>query len=322
MIVITKTAAETPPLVKTLQSELRDLAPESFTMVKALQQGTQLESPVEVRISGEEIAVLRTLGSRVRSILHDVPFATYIRDDYFDDSWYAGVNVRTEESNALGQTNAGMAGQLAGACSGAPVTTFWEGDRQVNVLLRVDTDQRQSFDDVRNAYITSTLTGQRVPLRSVADIAPQWQIARIVRRNGVRTLTVGSFAEPGHYGSEVLRAIDQKVKAIPLPLGYRIEYGGEIYDQTITFGQMLLALAVSMVSIFLLLRFQFRNLSEPLVVMSAIPLSLFGAAMGLVVTRNPFGFTSFMVCIALSGLVVHHSTILLDYITETRSAGR
>ena len=321
IIVITKSAEDTLPLVKTLQSELRDLAPESFTMVKELQQGTQLESPVEVRISGEDIAVLKTLGDRVKNIINAVPFATYVRDDYYDDSWYAGVNVRTEEANRLGLTNAGIAGQLAGAFSGVPVTTFWEGDRQVSVLLRVDADRRKSFDDVRDAYITSALTGQRVPLRSVADIAPQWQTARIVRRNGVRTLTVGSFAKPGHYGSEVLKAIDQKVKAIPVPADYRIQYGGEIYDQTITFGQMLLALAMSMVSIFLILLFQFRKLSEPLVVMSAIPLSLFGAAMGLVVTRNPFGFTSFMGCIALSGIVVRNAIILVDYINDRRRAG-
>src|SRR5258708_12913269 len=128
----------------------------------------------------------------------------------------------------------GIAGQLAGAFSGAPVTTFWEGDRQVSVLLRVDADQRQSFDNVRDAYITSTLTGQRVPLRSVADIAPQWQISRIVRRNGVRTLTVGSFAKPGHYGSGVLKAIYQKVKAIRLPPRYPIKYGRKNFHTPIT----------------------------------------------------------------------------------------
>src|SRR5229473_1184983 len=112
LIVITKSAEETLPLVKILQSELRDVAPESFTMVKELQQGTQLESPVEVRISGEDIAVLKTLGNQVKAILHDVPFATYIRDDYYDDSWYAGVNVHTEEANRVGLTNASIAGLL------------------------------------------------------------------------------------------------------------------------------------------------------------------------------------------------------------------
>src|SRR6202171_6349023 len=77
----------------------------------------------------------------------------------------------------------------------------------------------------------------------------------------------------------------------------------------------------ALVWIFLVLLFQFRTISEPLVVMSAIPLSLFGAAMGLVLTGNPFGFTSFMGCIALSGIVVRNSIILIDYINEKRRAG-
>src|SRR5207237_7166681 len=111
-------------------------------------------------------------------------------------------------------------------------------------------DQRRGFDDVRNAYLTSTLTGQRVPLRSVAELKPAWQITRIVRRNGVRTLTVGGFATSGHYGSEVLKAIDPKVKSIALPTGYCIQDGGEIYEQNITFGQMPGALGISLMSIF------------------------------------------------------------------------
>ena len=321
LIVITRSANETPALIKTLRSELPELAPEALVMVKELQQGSQIESPVEVRISGDDISVLKKLGNQVEGILREIQIATYVRNDYYDDSWMVGVNVRAEEANRLGLTNANIAQQLSGAFSGFPVTTFWEGDRQVDVLLRLDAEQRRSFDDVRNAYLTSTLTGQRVPLRSVAELKPAWQITRIVRRNGVRTLTVGGFATSGHYGSEILKAIDPKVKSIPLPTGYRIEYGGEIYEQTITFGQMLVALGISLVCIFLVLLFQFRTISEPLVVMSAIPLSLFGAVMGLVVTGNPFGFTSFMGCIALSGIVVRNSIILIDYINEKRRAG-
>src|SRR2546426_7120318 len=321
IIVITRSAEDTPALVKALRSELQELAPEALVMVKELQQGSQIESPVEVRISGGDIAVLKKLGGQVESILNDVPLATYARNDYYADSWMAGVNVRPEEANRLGLTNQTIAQQLAGAFSGAPVTTFWEGDRQVNVLLRLDQDQRRNFDDVRNAYITSNITGQRVPLRSVADLEPQWQITRIVKRNGVRTLTVGAFPTSGHYGSEILRAIDPKVKSMRLPRGYQVEYGGEIYEQNITFGQLMAALGISLLCIFLVLLFQFRTISEPLVVMSAIPLSLFGAAMGLVVTRNPFGFTAFMGCIALSGIVVRNSIILVDYINEKRREG-
>jgi len=123
---------------------------------------------------------------------------------------------------------------------------------------------------------------------------------------------------PGHYGSEVLKAIDQKVK--PSHCSWlSIDYGGEIYDQTITFGQMLFALAMSMVSIFLILLFQFRKLSEPLVVMSAIPLSLFGRR-GLVLTAihldSPASWGASPYRESLSGMRLFLST------TSMRDGGR
>ncbi|MDQ1470005.1 MAG: multidrug efflux pump, partial [Bryobacterales bacterium] len=101
-------------------------------------------------MSGEDVAGLKMLGQRGEGTLRDAPFTTYVRDDYYDDSWMAGV-VRTEEANRLGLTNAAIARQLAGAFSGAPVATIWEGDRQVNVILLLNADQRKSFDDVREA---------------------------------------------------------------------------------------------------------------------------------------------------------------------------
>jgi multidrug efflux pump subunit AcrB len=109
LIVITKSAKETPGLVKTLRSELPQVALEALVMVKKLQQGSQIESPVEVGISGDDIAVLKKLGHQVEGILRETPFATYARNDYYDDSWMVGVNVRAEEANRLGLTNASIA---------------------------------------------------------------------------------------------------------------------------------------------------------------------------------------------------------------------
>src|ERR1700694_3798206 len=137
LIVITKSAKETPPLVQTLRSELPEVAPEALVMVKELQQGSQIESPVEVRISGDDIAVLKKLGNQVEGILREIPIATYVRNDYYDDSWMVGVNIRAEEANRLGLTNASIAQQLSGAFSGSSVTTFWEGGRQGAGRLRV-----------------------------------------------------------------------------------------------------------------------------------------------------------------------------------------
>ena len=116
--------------------------------------------------------------------------------------------------------------------------------------------------------------------------------------------------------SQLLKEIQPKIAQLALPLGYRVEYGGEIENQQETFSQMVMALGISMVLIFLILLFQFRSLKETLLVMASIPLSLFGAILGLVLTNNPFGFTAFLGLISLSGIVVRNAIILVDFANE------
>jgi multidrug efflux pump subunit AcrB len=137
-----------------------------------------------------------------------------------------------------------------------------------------------------------------------------------MHRNGVRTLTVQSETTGDVLPSQLLKEIQPRIAALQLPPGYRVEYGGEIENQKTTFAQMVMALGISLVLIFLILLFQFRNLKETLLVMASIPLSLFGAMLGLVITHNPFGFTAFLGLISLSGIVVRNSIILVDFANE------
>jgi outer membrane protein TolC/preprotein translocase subunit SecF len=231
------------------------------------------------------------------------------------------VNVNNELANRLGVTDASVSQTLSGAFDGAPVSTFWEGDRAVTIRLRLDPASRSTFANIGNTYLNSDLTRARVPLRAVAQLAPEWQTSRIVRRNGVRTLTIRAFAKPGHYASKVLEQVMPQIKALELPAGYRIYYGGEKDNQDETFPQMLVALGISLVAIFLVLLVQFRNISDPLVVMASIPLTLFGAVCGLLITHNPFGFTAFMGMISLCGIVVRNGIILVDYCNERVAEG-
>ncbi|MFB3777687.1 MAG: efflux RND transporter permease subunit [Bryobacteraceae bacterium] len=321
-IVNTVTEKGTPALVAELRSTLARAAPEALVIVKELQQGMVMEAPVEVRVSGYDIATLQQIGRQVEGIVRDVPYAQMVHNDYFNDSYFVDVDVDPEVSNRLGLSNAIVARTLAGAFSGAPVSTFWEGNRAVNIVLRLDPAYRDSFERVRNAYLVSPLTQARVPLRSVANLEPHWQTSRIVRRNGVRTLTVRAFPQKGHYASDILQAVRQKIEALPLPEGYRVTYGGERTNTEETMPAMEAALAISLGAIFLVLLLQFRTLSDPLIVMSSIPLTLFGAALGLVLTRYPFGFTAFAGLISLCGIVVRNSIILVDYIREKLREGR
>ncbi len=320
-IVNTASVEDTSRLVKELRPALAAVAPEAMVIVKELQQGSQMEAPIEVRISGDDVGELKRLGEQVQGILESVSNAQYVYRDFFNDSYMVDVKVNDELANRLGITDASVSQTLSGAFDGAAVSTFWEGDRPVTIKLRLDPASRSSFADIGNTYVNSELTRAKVPLRSVATLAPEWQTSRIVRRNGVRTLTIRAFAKPGHYASKILEEAMPKIKAMELPAGYRIYYGGEKDNQDETFPQMLVALGISLVAIFLVLLVQFRNISDPLVVMASIPLTLFGAVCGLLITHNPFGFTAFMGMISLCGIVVRNGIILVDYCNERVAEG-
>jgi multidrug efflux pump subunit AcrB/outer membrane protein TolC len=321
ILVNTTDVKKTPDLVEKLRHTLKDAAPEATVMVKECQQGDSMEAPVEVRITGPEIATLESIGNNVQDVLRHTPGATYIHSDWREEVLEAGVHVREEVANRLGLSNQMISQELAAGFEGLPATTAWEGDRNLDVMLRLDPAQRDNFRSVKDMYVTSPVTGTRVPLDAVATLSPEWQPGRIVRRNGVRTLTVRAFPAHGQLASNILKDARKQVDAMPLPVGYKISYGGESEIQEETFGEMKYVLAAAVMLIFLILLVQFRNLLDPIIIMTALPLAVPGAALGLFLTHNTFGFTAFIGLISVGGLVVRNAIILVDYIHQRMREG-
>jgi multidrug efflux pump subunit AcrB/outer membrane protein TolC len=321
ILVNTRTVKGTPKLVEQLREQLPSVAPEAKVLIKELQQGDVMEAPVEVRIVGDDLTTIRSIGDQVQNILNHTPGAIYVHTDWHEDQMLAGVDLDQEVANRLGFTNTTIANELARSFEGETVSTYWEGDRDVDIDLRLDSPQRQTFQNVSDTYLLSPITGARVPVNAMASLAPEWHPGRIVRRNGVRTLTVRAFPSQGRLASQVLADAQKQIKNLQLPAGYRIEYGGEDENQRETFGEMRNALGISLILIFLILLLQFRTLADALIVMAAFPLALPGAAFGLFITHNPFGFTAFIGVISLGGLVVRNSIILVDYVHERMKQG-
>ena len=316
LLVSTESAEVTPKLVRALRPRLAQATPEARVFLSELQQGPVQEAAIEVRLTGDDERVLRHGGQQVAELLEHAPGSLDVHSDWREDAYRMKVNLREEVANRLGFTNATIGRELAGGFEGASVTTYWEGERDIAVALRLEPARRQTFNDIANTYVSSPVTGARVPLDSIAAVYPVWDPGRIVRRNGVRTLTIRSWAQGGKLPSQVLEQIRPVTDKLPLPPGYRVWYGGEYENQNETFPEMVKALAISVVAIYLILMFQFRSVVDPLVVMAAIPLGLLGASVGLAITHNPFGFTAFLGIVSLGGVVVRNSIILVDYIRE------
>ena len=321
LLVNTASVEATIQLVGSLREPLAAVAPEARIYVKELQQGAQQAAPIEIRINGSDLTTLRQLADSVVSLLVATPGSEYVSTDWGEDMYGLALDLRHEVASRLGLSETAVAQQLATGFNGAPVTTFWEGSRRVAVQLRYDEEDRSALTDVANAYVTSPVTGARIPVRQVADVRPEWQASHILRRNGVRTITVRSFAKEGVLPSTLLAAVQPKLDALPLPDGYSVYLGGESENQGEVEVPMMVALGVSLIGIFFILFFQFRTIKHPLIVMVSIPLALFGSALGLIITGNPLGFTSNLGITALTGVVVRNAIILVDFIIEQRRHG-
>jgi multidrug efflux pump subunit AcrB len=320
ILINTTTEETTLSLSEELAEKLDKVVPEGTPQVKLMQQGPSLKAPVEVRIVGDDINVLKRLGAQVEGIVKNTKGSLLVHNDYRED--YYGVDIRMkEEAERLGFTTESISKMVYTGFSGAPVTTMYEGDNPIDIVFRFDENQRHSTNDLLDMYVSSPVTAANVQLRQIADINTQWHTGRIVHRNGVRTLTVRSETTSDLLPSELLKAIQPQISKIQLPAGYSINYGGEDENQRETLSQMVAALMISIVLIFFILLFQFRDLKETTIVMLTIPLSLFGAFFGLYITHNNFGFTAFVGLVSLSGIVVRNAIILVDHTNELLKEG-
>jgi|WetSurMetagenome_2_1015567.scaffolds.fasta_scaffold04034_6 multidrug efflux pump subunit AcrB/outer membrane protein TolC len=315
ILINTETNEEAELFAGELSRKVNSLIPEGDVQVKLMQQGTHTIAPIEIRIIGDDLTELKKIGLQVQDILHNINGTSFVRTDFMQD--YYGVDIQLkDDAKRLGFTTTSIAKMIYVGFKGAPVTTMYEGNNSVNIVLRLDEESRRNFTDLQNMYLASPVTGADVPLRQIAQLNSQWYTGRIMHRNGIRTLTVQSETKDGVLPSQVLSAFQTELNKISLPVGYRIEYGGEYEGKVTTFSQLEVALGISLVLIFIIILFQFRNIKESILVMISIPLSLFGAFLGLLLTHNNFGFTAFVGLISLSGIVVRNAIILIDYTNE------
>ncbi|HNY15710.1 MAG TPA: efflux RND transporter permease subunit, partial [Bacteroidales bacterium] len=306
ILINTKDKKATGSLYRELKDKVTLLVPEGLPNVKLMQQGQPQKAHIEVRISGDDMKTIKKTGDEIMRIIRNTPGSDMVRSDFKEDTYGIGIKLR-DEAERLGFTTGSISQLIYAGFEGYTVSKMYEGEKSVDIVLRLDPRYRENLDDLRNIYLQSPVSGASVPLRQVAELIPEWHEGSINHRNGIRTLTILSETQDGVLPSELLKAIRPEIERMELPAGYTISFGGEYANQQETYSYMFIALIISIIAIFLVLLFQFRNLKETGLVMLTIPLSIFGAVVGLMITGNDFGFTAFTAMIALSGIVVRNA---------------
>jgi multidrug efflux pump subunit AcrB/outer membrane protein TolC len=280
------------------------------------------KDPIEIRITSDSIKDIRSVQAQVMEIVRKEKNVTWIHDDWDQKQQGIQVSMDRDKANRMGYNKTFVATSVMVGLDGVPLTTVWEDDYPVEVMLTQEKSNEKNIRLLEDQYITSPMSLKSVPLRSFATFYPDWNEGTIVHRNGVRTLTIKLDNDSKVVASAIFDKIRPQIDKLKLPEGTTINYGGEFEGQVEVFTPMTIALAVSVLVIFFILLFQFKKIKLSLLIMSAMALTLPGAAIGLKMMGYPFSLTSFLGITSLCGLVVRNGIILIDYLLQLRKTKR
>ena len=283
--------------------------------IRFRQLSFQEGSPIAIRVIGTDLSDQKKVASKIQQILSSAQGTNWVHTDYEDDYLAVSLKIKEDAAARLGVPNQAITQTLGAGLKGFAVSQLWEGDKPVDIFLRLDASSRKDFNSLENLHL-STMYGSKVPLKEVADLVPSWHSGAIAHRNGIRTLTVLAEAQLGKRASAIMKEIQPQIEKLKLPDGISIQYGGDAESSGENTPGMLTALSVSLVLIFITLLFQFKSFGKSLIILATFPLSLLGAFLGLYITGNPMGMTAFMGIISLIGIVVRNGIILVDYADE------
>jgi multidrug efflux pump subunit AcrB len=276
------------------------------------------KAPIEVRISGDSLRDITAFADSVVRILRAQEGTGWVRSDYKQKLQTVDLDVNRDEASRLGASATLLGYSLMVGTRGLPVATIWEGDDPIGVTLRTDKRVKTDVRDIEDQYVTLPFLASSIQLRQLAAPRPGWTEGEIVRRNGVRTVTVLAEIERDRFAADVFNAARPAIEALALPEDVEISYGGEYSDSREYISPLFYALATSIVIIFLILMFQFRSVKTSLLIMSTMPLCLFGAAFGVFVAGYPFSVTAFIGLIGLIGIVVRNGIIYVSTAEDMR----
>lgn len=219
----------------------------------------------------------------------------------------------------LGMSKAMLSANLAMHLgNGLPVTTVWDKDYPIDVVLKDDGRSELSYDEVGDTYVSAWGGAASVPVRQIARVEPDWHDAQIARRNGIPTITLQSDVKNGVNASAMTSKIVKAVEQIDMPEGIEWEVGGARESDSDTLNMIVSGLVIAVVIIFFILLFHFRRINMALLILGSLALCLLGAGVGIWVMGLDVSVTAVLGIVSLMGILVRNGIIMLDYADELR----
>jgi multidrug efflux pump len=309
-----------------LQQRLEQVIENQFTLVRGrvsvLQNGPPVAYPVAFRVSGSDYNDLRRVAGEVADVMRANENMRLVHLDWNEKSKVVQLEIDQNKARLVGVNSSGLSNMLNAILSGYFVTEFRERDKLIEVLARAEPGERRSLEDLGDVNIP-TQSGRWIPLSQVATVKYVQEDGVIWRRNRVPTITVQGDVKGRIQAPVVSQQILPKLEAIKakLPPGYRIEMGGAIEESARGQGSVNAVVPIMLITVVTLLMLHLQSFQKTLLVLLTAPLAIIGVTLFLLVGNVPFGFVAMLGFIALFGMIMRNSIILVDQIEQDIDAG-
>jgi multidrug efflux pump subunit AcrB len=316
ILVNTKDNSNITNIRKDIETFAKTNFPDMQVNAKTLAMGPPVKKPIEIRISGKDTDKLFELSAKVKQELAKIEGVKNIVDDWGIQN--KKLSIQIDEAKALkeGITNLDIALSLQSSLSGFEVTTFRKDDKLIPIILRSNENTKDDINRLETINVYSQSSGKNIPLSQVATIQVVYEESKIIRRDRLKTVTVGSDIKEDANALEIFASIkpwlDEYSKSFDL--GYYYEFGGEFEVSGKANDSIVVNLPIAFMAILLMMVAQFNSLRKPLIILTAIPLGIIGVSFGLFITNSYFGFMTLLGIISLSGIVINNAIILLERI--------
>ena len=291
--------------------------------VKNFEQGVPVISPVEVRLFGDNLDTLKQLAYRVERMMEQTPGALYVNNPVSNDKTDIQVNIQRDKALALGVPTVAIDRTVRMALAGVDVTTYTDptsDDDDYRVRLSVP---RPAYPDlsVFDQIYVDNVQGTAIPFSQLATLQLVPSPPAIYHINRDRTVSVNCFVDAGFTNGEVIQDVISQMDAMKLPAGYRYEMGGEVESREQSFGGFGTVILITVFLFVAVLVLEFKTLKSTLIVLSVIPLGIVGAVLALLVTGNTLSFVATIGLVALAGIEVKNTILLVDFTNQLRREG-
>lgn len=321
-VVLASSLDDRDEIRRSLDTQIKQLLPQVRTRVSLLENGPPVGYPLQYRVSGEDLATVRAEAQKVAKVLSEDPNTTNVHLDWGEPSKIIAIDIDQDRARQMGVSSVDLANFLNASVTGTVMNQYREKRELIEIRLRGDKSERVEVASLVSLAVP-TSKGSTVPLAQIATIESRFEEGLIWHRNRLPTITVRADIRTHLQPATVVQQLADKMQSLraDLPSGYLLEVGGTVEESAKGQNSVNAGMPLFLAVVMTLLMIQLRSMSRATIVLLTAPLGLIGVVAFLLLFNKPFGFVAMLGTIALSGMIMRNSLILIDQIEQDIQAG-